>query len=375
MGSSEACLDASVASSISLTSISQHTHIPGVMPSPPENSLLNLLNPYASVVRSVTAAGDRDDDSGDTSTAPPDSPSAVLLRELQSASSDNNPKGSGVGVGGQLMSRGRSRASGTGASPPLSPTPKPGRSASSSSTSGPSPASASASGGSSIPAAIRPSHLLEDSSSDDEGPPASLMFDAGQQTPTRQSPRGHGAPTAGLPAGGLALPPRWAKGKDTSRSPGPFRRRPSSTSSSTQSPTSPGRPADVLPPLAAIPAIPMISGTSTESSSHSPTTSTDTEELVADTHPLVQPRRISQLPPESPPTPGPSSARTRTKGKHKYHALGTDERRRSSGSRDRQPSVRRAGLSGYNKALWKWVNVVDLDGFLQEVSCSSPVHS
>lgn len=94
-------------------------------------------------------------------------------------------------------------------------------------------------------------------------------------------------------------------------------------------------------------------------------------------HPLIPAARRPQLPPDnSPPTAGPS--RTRKQGKHKYHALATDDgKRRGSGNgdrdrggrlRDSQPSVRKAGLSDYNKALWKWVNVTDLDGFLQEVS-------
>jgi hypothetical protein len=29
----------------------------------------------------------------------------------------------------------------------------------------------------------------------------------------------------------------------------------------------------------------------------------------------------------------------------------------------------KAGLNEYERALWKWVNVDDLDGFLQDVSC------
>jgi autophagy-related protein 9 len=29
------------------------------------------------------------------------------------------------------------------------------------------------------------------------------------------------------------------------------------------------------------------------------------------------------------------------------------------------------GLNEYEKALWKWVNVQDLDAFLQEVCCSA----
>ena len=37
------------------------------------------------------------------------------------------------------------------------------------------------------------------------------------------------------------------------------------------------------------------------------------------------------------------------------------------GSAGRGQTVRKAGLNDYEKALWRWVNVDDLDGFLQEV--------
>lgn len=65
--------------------------------------------------------------------------------------------------------------------------------------------------------------------------------------------------------------------------------------------------------------------------------------------------------PQSPPTPGPSR-RTKGRGKHKYHSVAGDEP--DAGP---VPSVRKAGLSEYNQALWAWANVVNLDEFLQEV--------
>lgn len=263
------------------------------MPSPPTNSLLNLLNPYASVAASQApqAAVGRDDEEGTRSSSrknPPESPSAVLLRELQFASEDNGSPG---------MSRGKSNQ---GRSPPTSPTPTPKRP--------------------SLAGAFFP---RPDSSSDEEGPPQSVMFDGGS-TPTSRSVAGE-------------------RRKKTS--PGPFRRRPSSASSSTQSPVSPKIRLDT-----AIPDIPPSSSTS-ESHSTSPSESDP---------PTARPWRpapgytVPRAP--TPPTPGPS--RTRRQGKHKYHAVATEP----------EPSVKKAGLSGYNKALWKWVNQDDLDSFLRHVS-------
>ncbi|WVQ76748.1 hypothetical protein IAR50_006422 [Cryptococcus sp. DSM 104548] len=57
-----------------------------------------------------------------------------------------------------------------------------------------------------------------------------------------------------------------------------------------------------------------------------------------------------------------AKAKARNKGGHTYHAVGADD---SAGELARQTS--KSGLDEYEKALWKWVNVEDLDGFLQEV--------
>lgn len=83
-----------------------------------------------------------------------------------------------------------------------------------------------------------------------------------------------------------------------------------------------------------------------------------------------------------------SSSATSRKGKgkaknlggRKYHQVGNhddddgegegDEREQGETKRSRPLS--KQGLNDYEKALWKWVNVDDLDGFLQEVRESYP---
>ncbi|BEI88304.1 uncharacterized protein CcaverHIS019_0110220 [Cutaneotrichosporon cavernicola] len=237
------------------------------MSSPPANSLLNLLNPYASVAQS-SYPRDRSQ-SRERSRDPLDSPSNELLRELQSD---------------------------TVRSPPTSPTPTPR------SPFGRNPA--------------------DDTSSDDE-PPPSLLF----QTNAIKG-----------------------KGRVTSPSPGPWRRRPSNSSSSTSRKSSPERTKVVKVPLEDLKRVESTASTAT-ASTESPSTETPTPSTTSD----------PPAPPKTPPTPGPSR-RLKGRGKHKYHAVPSGEPDRA-----RPANPRRAGLSDYNQALWAWANVVNLDAFLQEV--------
>ncbi|KAL1408059.1 autophagy protein atg9 [Vanrija albida] len=298
------------------------------MPSPPPqgaNSLLNLLNPYASVAQSsYPRTRDADEPLVDV---PPDSPSAVLLRELQHNSG---------GAGGDERPR----------SPALSPTPTP----------------------------RRPVHVIATpSSSEDEGPPRSLVFgearDKGKTA--RRSGSGGRTPRSRGPDGQRVLaPPTRPWDAAPSHSPGPFRRRPSSASSSTRSrQSSAQRQPESADDSLATPSTesPSLSGAPTISSS----TSGDEAPRSSRTPP---PRRVSP-PLRSPVKPPEAEAqgyavplgarKTKGRGQHKYHEVSTAEdggRRSSDG-----PSVKKAGLSNYNKALWGWVNVVNLDVFLQEV--------
>jgi hypothetical protein len=353
------------------------------MSSPPTNSLLNLLNPYASVTASQVPQRDRErKDRGrereqrrssrssrnswgvDDGPGGRESPSAVLLRELQFESGGSaSASASAAAAAAPAMARVRSQSQNTS---PKSPTPKatpaqtPGISTSASVSASASAAQGKRFGGSSA-GPVRPSNLMGDSSSEDDVP-ASVMFDGGRSTPTRPS-AGAGA-AAGLAAPGTAE--RWA----SSRSPGPFRRQPSSTSSSTQSPTSPTIPlhglATHIPDVG--PAGP--ASTSTKSD-HSPR-STSTEDLPT-ARPSARPWAVVHEPEEhelyATPLVSPPSGRTRRHGSRKYHALAPAEVNRSDRDRDRGRR-KKNGLSGYDKALWQWVNVFNVDSCLQEVSIS-----
>lgn len=124
-------------------------------------------------------------------------------------------------------------------------------------------------------------------------------------------------------------------------SPGPFRRRlsDSSSSASVSRQSSPERQVRQSINL------PHADSVSTEP----PTPSSTSEEVD---QPVAGPSEPQGYAVESP-------RRSKGRGRHKYHALEVED----------GPTVRQAskGLSGRNKALWKWVNVVDLDKFLQDV--------
>jgi hypothetical protein len=71
--------------------------------------------------------------------------------------------------------------------------------------------------------------------------------------------------------------------------------------------------------------------------------------------------------------------KARNQGGRTYHALPVnaedgevDEAEEATGHRaGATKPPRKVGLNDYEKALWRWVNVEDLDGFLQEVRDSS----
>ncbi|KIR54433.1 autophagy-like protein 9 [Cryptococcus gattii Ru294] len=65
---------------------------------------------------------------------------------------------------------------------------------------------------------------------------------------------------------------------------------------------------------------------------------------------------------------GKAKERTKRKGGHKYHSLHAQEEENEEPPESEAFRTRgKVGLNAYEKALWKWVNVDDLDGFLQEV--------
>lgn len=243
------------------------------MPSPPTNSLLNLLNPYGSQLPEQSRRQGIDERDNDND---PDSPSNLLLAELQASS-------------------------------PRPQRPPPSIREPSSNGAGPSTATA-------ISDAM-------DASSDDE-PPRSVVYGGSPTKPVGL------ALAAGLKPG----PRRWA---DKSRSPGPFRRQPDSTS------TSPSQSRPSSPP-------------------HSSSTDSPVETPTAG--------RFAggyNDPPEQPLISAPRTGGRTKRGQHVYHSVTADPE--PTPPRRTVTHVGKRGLSGHEKALWKWTNVDDLDHFLHEV--------
>lgn len=297
------------------------------------NNLLNLLNPYSSMARSAYPKE-------------PESPSTMLLRELQgdddAPEDDKHDSGSPYG-----------EASREGSTP-----------------------SASLSR-SKAPESSATTH----SDSDDDGPSQSLLYGTGDRTPR--------SPPTPLPSHRTLALPRPA-------SPGPFQA-PSSSASGRSASTSPG-PSSISVYASGLDGI-ASSSSAGASREHS-------------TSPVAQPGRSARsatfrAPPIVRPTPARNTSgsskvasprpvagyldppiseagsersvsfgRVRDKGKGKernqggrrYVSIAAEEDdvdARGDGEATRPKP--KAGLNEYERALWRWVNVEDLDGYLQEV--------
>jgi autophagy-related protein 9 len=319
------------------------------MPSPPQtNSILNLLNPYASPNQS-------------TRLQDPDSPSAVLLQEL---SGERGPT-----------------------SPPiprheLSPTPTSSR--------------------------RLPSHVISNSASssdDEDAPPRSIVYGEGSPVAPRLSgertPRSPGTTFTASTSNTAPYSPNIPRPD----SPGPFR--PSSSSDSGRSrSTSPG-PSTISIYASGLEGTALHSTSSIQTSSRDPSTSPDTTKTPQSrlaptfreppTNDSVPPPRVTSGSKRASPRIGsgtgyldPSFAssadrkgkqRAKKQGGRKYISVpaedaddrGEEEVEEPVGGRyagfgvsKRKPG--KEGLDEYETALWSWVNVEDLDGFLQEVT-------
>lgn len=289
-------------------------------PTPPQtNSLLNLLNPYSSVSRSTFPFPNPD----------PDSPSTMLLRELQGNEGEAED-------GSDVQER-----------ETTSPTPTP------------------------TSRRVHHQHQSPSTSSEDEegGPPRSIIFE-GEKTP--KSPR------SPLPATPVPM------------SPGPFRQAGPASSSASGS-TSPG------------PSTISVYASGMDTTSREPSTSPE-QHVSPRTVPTFRepprpalPKRKSSGSRKSPrltngqdhldpsiPSPGDrkGKGKARDKGGRKYHSVPNGVHEEEDQEEER-PLGRYAGLGAiqgggkakigldsYERALWRWVNVDDLDGFLQEVSPS-----
>lgn len=331
---------------------------PSTPPAEQRRSLLSQLNPYVnSPERGEPSAGH-------------DSPSTLLLRELQ---------GSDAGPASPLKEgAGTSTACHTPRIRDTRDVPTPTRS--------------------------RPLYNLESSSSsEDEGPPKSIMFGDNEGDRTPRSPEGvtssdharpGGLPAAGSPvrrtatfrqvdavSNGASYALDRSRRSSSSRSPSRSRSPspgPSSISAyasglegtvadsvrPSEPETSPGAAASILPRR--VPTFRDPPGVARNSPSTKTGRHPHDYEGSHSNHDSSH-RQGYLDPPVPPPGPSKGKAKAKQSGGRRYEALPAAEE--EQGIDDPQGAVdRKVGMNNYEKALWKWVNVEDLDGFLQEVS-------
>jgi hypothetical protein len=288
------------------------------MPNQPQsqaNSLLNLLNPYQHSTRDVRHLPHPDSEEGEGG---PESPSAMLLRELQGQSDEEEERERERYI--------RDEREG------MSPTPTPSR-------------SVLGLGLKTIPNQKSGKETTTtNSSEDDEQPPQSLIYQPGGSDRRTSHVRAEESPGPFRPAGSSSTS---ESRRSASTSPGP----------STMSNYASGLDLE-----------------STVEPTVSPVTSTKNLHIPTFREPPRPSRTISNSS-KRPSSSGEGyldphlSASRKGKGKEKkvggrkYHQVQDSDDRPGD---DRK--VGKGGLNDYEKALWKWVNVDDLDGFLQEVS-------
>ena len=312
------------------------------------NSLLNLLNPYQQSTRDVrhhphSHPEERDEDEHGLE---PESPSAMLLRELQGGNEDSESEREGY--------RGGDREG-------MSPTPTPSRS-----TTGLGLASIT---NDRTVRATTAGSSSEDGDGDGDQPPQSIMYANTKPAIRSTSHR--------------------SRGED---SPGPFRPAGSSSTSTVSAPAS--RSASTSPGPSTISNYasgldPDLGNTVDPASVTSPISPGNTRRVHIPT--FREPPGPSRIPSGSRSGPGSGSdsklqrkiseergegyldppLSSSRKGKGKARNVGGRKYHQVSSHPD-EPGLprerRKEGLNEYEKALWSWVNVDDLDGFLQEVS-------
>ena len=209
--------------------------------------------------------------------------------------------------------------------------------------------------------ASRPTLDAVQGGQDDDEPPQSIMF--GEHDP-RDRPRksADGERTPRSPS--ARLPPTQPMVFPVS--PGPFR---ADTTSSISTDDEPGPSS-----IASDPRPPPPRRTSSKKSNQRTRT---------------PPRLVSGTAYLDPSIPSPRTAkgkeRLKTKAGREYASLPSREEDEDEDGEDPPgrgryagfgvvdgPGLKKSGLSGYEKALWRWVNVDDLDGFLQEVRGELP---
>lgn len=64
--------------------------------------------------------------------------------------------------------------------------------------------------------------------------------------------------------------------------------------------------------------------------------------------------------------------KAKNQGGRRYVAIAASAEEDEGDQLDEERPEKKVGLDPYERALWRWVNVEDLDGYLQEVSCQTP---
>jgi hypothetical protein len=310
--------------------------MPGRQPQSQANSLLNLLNPYQQSTRDVRVRHFPRSEDG----MEPESPSAMLLRELQGDSEDDQEEDE------RDRYRNEDREG-------MSPTPTPSRSM---------VGLGLATNTTSTTNTKTGTTTTTTSSEDGDQPPLSLLYSKPPADRVISHTRGE-------------------------ESPGPFRQPAGSSSSisaSRSASTSPGPSTisnyasglDLDLDLAATAEQSTTSPISPTTSKHVPTfrerpgpsrtiSGSSSKRAIKS---VGETQREGYLdPPLSSSRKGKGRGKARSVGGRKYHQVpqNLDDQPDSQSRRST-----RQGLNDYEKALWKWVNVDDLDGFLQEVSQS-----
>ncbi|WVO15865.1 hypothetical protein L204_103527 [Cryptococcus depauperatus] len=249
-------------------------------------------------------------------------------------------------------------------------------------------------GGGSTPRgnAFQTSHIVSDSTEEDDDPPQSLMFGEQQQKAVgsdRVLNVGHRSQqtTNLFVLDSVTQAPSTAGNRRPFNSPGPFRRSSTSRSRST-SPSSSPDPSTMNTFTSHLDneQVNTLSAAGTGSSSKGERRTTFREAPVP-LPPMSHSRQTSSsttigrtikgegysdsmVQPLGRKNKGKGRENTRKNAGRKYQSLQyQDEEEDAREDRHVAPKVvsGKTGLSDYERALWKWVNVEDLDGFLQEV--------
>lgn len=248
---------------------------------------------------------------------------------------------------------------------------------------------------------IHPNDVRVEEEEDDDGPSESLLYG----NPTSGGDRTPRSPPTPLPTQHrpIAFPMSASIYKAPSRgrdhSPGPFEQPPSSSASGRSGSTSPG-PSTISVYASGLEGADVDSSSTGASVSASPSRRVEIAAVPTFREPPVtrpsvplrstsggegSSKRVPVAPVVGKGYLDPPTPKTRDKGKGKEKAKNQGGRRYISvatvdevdllGDDEGEPDAPKlkVGLNAYERALWRWVNVEDLDGYLQEVS--PPSHS